>query len=154
MRNLRDAARVSTWLIVALLVLGPSRLGAQPLTQSWGPGGQVGDPSGLTVKYYPNQLMAYELVLSYDIGDSFLLFNGRYLFEQPIPESPLHFFLGPGVTFASEDDGAAMGASGTLGLNFFRERFEVFLHFTPRLNLVPDTEGYLGGGVGLHYYLP
>lgn len=137
--------------LVLLLLPGTSR--AQPITQSWGPGGQVGDPSGLTVKYYPNRLMAYEAVLSYDLGDEFILFNARYLFEQPIPESPLHFFLGPGATFSAEGGSSAVGASGTLGLNFYRERFEVFLHVTPRLNIVPDTQGHFGGGVGLHYYL-
>lgn len=114
----------------------------------------MGDPSGLTVKYYPNELMASEVVLSYDLGEHFVLLNGRYLFEQPIPASPLHFFLGPGVTLANKGGSFAVGTSGTLGLNFYRERFEVFLHFTPRLNVLPDTHGRLGGGVGLHYYLP
>lgn len=154
MRKPTRERHLAASLVALFLLAAPLPTFAQPFPQSWGLGGQVGDPSGLTVKYYPNVLMAYEGVLSYDFGESYVLLNGRYLFEQPIPESPLHFFLGPGLTFASANGGMSVGASGTLGLNFYRERFEVFLHFTPRLNVLPDTNGHLSGGVGLHYYLP
>jgi len=46
----------------------------------------------------------------------------------------------------------ALGLSASVGINYFVERFEVFLQLTPRLNLIPRTNADLGGGVGLRYY--
>jgi hypothetical protein len=45
-----------------------------------------------------------------------------------------------------------IGISGQFGLNFFVEQFEVFLQLTPRLHVLPATDGDVGGGVGLRYY--
>jgi hypothetical protein len=37
-------------------------------------------------------------------------------------------------------------------LNVIIERFEIYAQITPRISVVPDTEGDVGGGVGLRYY--
>jgi hypothetical protein len=123
-----------------------------------GLGGQIGDPSGITLKIYQRPTFAYELVAAWDLDDFFFL-NGHALFERPIPDSPLRYYLGPGVVIGVQDDDTprsrndvVVGISGQAGVNFFVERFEVFLHLTPRLNVIPDTDGEIGGGIGLRYY--
>ncbi len=117
-------------------------------------GGQIGDPSGITLKWYDRPGRAFELLGAWDLDD-FLFLNLHYLFEHPIQNSPLNYFLGPGAYIGVEDrrdSELVIGASASFGLNFFAEPFEVFLQLTPRLNVVPNTRGDLGGGVGLRFY--
>ena len=131
---------------------------AQSPAGDLGLGGQIGDPSGITLKMYPRTGFAYEFLAAWDL-DSFFFLNGHALFERPIPDSPLRYYLGPGVvvgvqenTGPREENDFVLGISGQFGVNFFVERFEVFLHLTPRLNVIPNTRGDFGGGIGLRYY--
>jgi hypothetical protein len=121
-----------------------------------GLGGQIGSPSGITLKWYDAPGRAFDLLGAWDLDDFFFL-NLHMLFERPLPESPLNFYYGPGAFLGVQDgrrrnSDMVLGISGNFGLNFFTERFEVFLQLTPRLNVVPDTRGHFGGGVGLRYY--
>lgn len=129
---------------------------AQEPASDLGIGGQIGDPSGVTLKLYQRPGLALEFLAAWDLG-SFFFLNGHALYERPIPDSPLHYYLGPGLILGVRDatDGTdlVVGISGQVGVNFFVERFEVFLHLTPRLNVIPDTDGNFGGGIGLRYYL-
>lgn len=117
-------------------------------------GGQIGDPSGITLKWYDRPGRAFELLGAWDLDD-FLFLNLHYLFENPIQNSPLNYYLGPGAYIGVQDrrdSDLVVGASASFGLNFFAPPFEVFLQLTPRLNVIPNTRGDLGGGVGLRYY--
>ena len=123
-----------------------------------GLGGQIGEPSGVTLKLYEHPGFAYEFLAAWDLDDFFFL-NAHVLFERPIPDSPLRYYLGPGVLIGFEEnqpdrdeDELVIGISGQFGVNFFVERFEVFLHLTPRLSVIPETDGEIGGGIGLRYY--
>nr|HQU59603.1 hypothetical protein [Saprospiraceae bacterium] len=44
------------------------------------------------------------------------------------------------------------GISGTIGLNYFIDRFEIYLRATLRLQLIDRTDGGAGGGLGVRYY--
>ena len=123
-----------------------------------GLGGQIGDPSGVTLKLYEHPGFAYEFLAAWDLDDFFFL-NAHVLFERSIPDSPLRYYLGPGVLIGfretepgRDEDDVVIGISGQFGVNFFVERFEVFLHLTPRLSVIPETDGDIGGGIGLRYY--
>ncbi len=129
---------------------------AQGPAGSVGVGGQLGEPSGLTVKLYQQPGFAYEILAAWDLGDFFFV-NGHALYERAIPDTPLRYYLGPGVLAGvreghAEDGDFVVGISGEFGVNYFVERYEVFLHLTPRLGVIPDTQGDVGGGVGLRYY--
>lgn len=149
----------SAALVAACLLQLPASaqtIGAsQDPAGSLGIGGQIGDPSGVTVKIYQRPTLAYELLAAWDL-DRFFFLNAHALFERPIPDSPLRYYLGPGAILGIEDGGGnanlAVGISGQAGVNFFVERFEVFLHLTPRLAIIPSTVGDVGGGIGLRYY--
>jgi hypothetical protein len=155
-RRLHRALAITTALLIGV---GISSSGAMAQTNtppgSWGLGGQIGSPSGISLKWYDAPGRAYELLGAWDLDDFFFL-NLHMLFERPLPESPLNFYYGPGAFIGvherRRDDDLVLGISGNFGLNFFTERFEVFLHLTPRLNLVPNTNGRIGGGVGIRYY--
>lgn len=129
---------------------------AQEPASDFGIGGQIGEPSGVTLKIYQRPTLAYELLAAWDL-DQFFYLNAHALYERPIPDSPLRYYFGPGVVLGVTDGRGStdlvVGLSGQAGVNFFVERFEVFLHLTPRLNIIPNTDGDVGGGIGLRYYL-
>lgn len=150
------AVAVFAALSCALLPAVPSAHAQNPAGDV-GVGGQLGEPSGITIKLYERPGFAYELLAAWDLDDFFFM-NGHALYESAIPDAPLRFYLGPGVLVGvregrPDDSDFVIGISGEFGVNYFVERFEVFLHLTPRLGVIPSTEGDVGGGIGLRYYL-
>ena len=120
-----------------------------------GVGGQAGIPTGLTVKYYINQELNVIIVNSWSL-EHFLLLSAYVSYESPIPDSPLGFYLGPGAFVgrddSSKDEDFKKGFGIVLGLNFFVEKFEVFLQGNPDLAIRPEIEIKLGGAVGIRYF--
>jgi hypothetical protein len=143
-------------LAIGLSFAGVSFSSAQGIPGRTGIGGQIGTPSGVTLKLYQNPGFAYEFLAAWDFDNDFFL-NVHGLYERPIPDSPLRYYVGPGGyigirTRPGRDGELTLGLSATLGVNFFVEQFEIFLQVTPRLDLAPATSGQFGGGVGLRYY--
>lgn len=129
---------------------------AQRDVGSWTLGPQVGRPGGLTAKLYRPPPIAYDAMLTVD-GDDFVRGAAHRLWERPLPDSLVYVYYGPGlqgtVRRLDADPTLTGGITGKLGLNFYAERFEVFLHVTPALRLVPEPVPRLGAGVGLRYDL-
>lgn len=128
---------------------------AQDRQGNFGIGLQAGDPSGITFRLYPAPRFSYDFLVAWDLDNIFFL-NVHGFWERPIPDSRLRYFLGPGGLFGVDKlDGGndvVLGISATVGLNFYVERFEVFLQATPKLNVVPNRKGDVDGGVGLRFY--
>jgi hypothetical protein len=162
MKKAFRASRLSGCLVLLGLCAGlAAPAAAQPAGRAFGLGGQIGRPSGVTLKRYrpgPSGLLrradAFTLLAAWDLEEVFFL-NAHLLRERPIPESPLRYFYGPGLVLGFEDTrraGLVLGVSGAFGVNFFRENFEVYLQITPRLNLFPNTHGAFDAGIGMRYY--
>jgi len=146
-------AIVGALLLAALSA--PSASG-QRAPGSWTIGPQVGRPGGLTAKHYRASPIAYDALLTVD-GDDFVRGAAHRVWERPLPDSLVHVFYGPGLSVTGReldlDPTYRVGVGGKLGLNFYAERFEVFLHVTPILRFRPRPTLRLGGGVGLRYSL-
>lgn len=134
---------------------------AQRVPGALGIGGQVGDPSGVTIKIYNPGGVSYDFLAAWDLDDFFFLnMHGQY--ERPLDVenvSGIEYFFGPGAFVGIRDrtepvdDDFVFGISGRLGINIpLENRFEFYVQVTPRINLVPDTNGDLGGGIGVRYY--
>jgi hypothetical protein len=154
----RSAAYLALPLL--LLVLWTSPAAAQRTTGAIGFGGQLGEPTGLTLKVYNESAPSYDFLAAWDLDDFFFL-NGHALFEHRIDASnidpQLEWFVGPGafigVVDNPSDDEIGLGISGTAGLNLvFSQQVELYVQVTPRIGVVPETEGEIGGGLGLRYY--
>ena len=152
-------ARV-TWaaLIIPLFVLvitGTGRTYAQQPAGKTGVGVQFGKPGGVSVKLYRKPGFAYEGLAAWNLSDFFFL-SGHALYERTIPDSPLGYYLGPGAAAGIQKKDSqsdfVIGVSGTFGVHFFVERYEIFLQVNPRFNLFPGTTGHIGGGIGVRYY--
>lgn len=140
---------------LAIFASAPHPSQAQRTAGRIGIGAQAGRPSGLTIKAYRHPQLAYDLALVWNLRD-FVFVEAHRTHERPLPNSPLHVLVGPGL-FAGLDEAprrnrATLGISGALGLNFFRERFEVFLQAVPRVRLYPATRAHMGGSVGIRYF--
>jgi hypothetical protein len=134
----------------------PSRVGL---------GIQVGDPSGISLKVYRRSTTrkgilgtvdAYSFLAAWNL-DSFFYLNAHALKENALEDSPLNYYIGPGLIAGFRDNSTrgndfVAGISVEGGVNFFTERFEVFLGLTPWFRVIPDPALYLGGGVGLRFY--
>ena len=155
-------SRVALLLFPLLLIAGSSTVQAQRTSGAVGLGGQIGEPSGITLKIHNEDAASYDFLVAWDLDDFFFL-NAHALFSNDIPaenlEQELEWFIGPGAFLgildqpAPEDDDGQIGISGRIGLNFVIERqFEIYGQVTPRISLIPDTDGDIGGGVGFRYY--
>ena len=115
---------------------------------------QVGEPGGLTGKVYRSPNTAYTGLLTTD-GDDFAALYLHRLHERPLPDSLLHLYVGPGLLVGSKrltgTPAPQVGLSTQIGLNFYAERFEVFILTTPTLLFLPDFTPTVGGSVGLRY---
>lgn len=141
---------------------------AQRISGSLGVGGQVGAPTGVTLKFYNAGAASYDFLGAWDARDSFFLFNIHAQFHtsrdvENIEEGDLEWFIGPGAFIGVFGDDpnddefgqgeTTIGPSGRVGLSYaFAEHFEVFAQVTPRLSVVPATDFSVGGGVGLRFY--
>lgn len=121
-----------------------------------GIGLQVGQPSGMALKIYREDPVAYDGILTTD-GDDYISFRLHRIWEHPLPDSPMYIYVGPGLFLREERHPTsyrtALGLSAEAGLNFYAERFEVFLHVSPTLRLIPHSDAQWGQSVGLRYYL-
>jgi len=157
----RSLPRGAACLVVVMAMLGlalaaPLPTHAQREPGSVTVGAQVGRTGGLTVKLYRRPDTAYEALLTFD-GDDFIQLGLFRLRERPVPDSTVHAFYGPGVLVGERGPTTgptpefAVGAKA--GINFYAERFEVFVHVTPATRVYPDLAPVIGGGFGLRYDL-
>lgn len=148
--------RFSACLLLAIvcgLLAHPSQ--AQRPAGDTGLGVQIGEPTGLTLRFYNPGGLTYDALAAWDFSDDFFFLNIHGLYEQPLNMEapfPLVFFYGPGAYVGARNEDVVLGVSGSFGLSLFFAPFEAFGQLTPRMDLVPDTDFDLGGGIGVRYY--
>lgn len=143
----------ATILVAAFSI--PQFVQAQRAPGSVGIGFQIGDPSGVSLQFYGPEPY-WDFLAAWDSDDFFIL-NVHALYERSLANRrDLFLFYGPGAFIGfydrGDDDDVALGMSGTVGIGYLIEQFELFARITPRLSLVPDTDGDVGGGIGARYH--
>lgn len=141
---------------VLIAVIASSPIYGQRSARSVTVGLQAGQPGGVTAKLYGTGHTAYDALVTTD-GDDFVTAHLHRVWERPLPDSMVHTFVGPGLVVGGRhldtDPSPELGMSGHVGLNFFANRFEVFLQVTPTLRFLPSVRPSVGGSVGLRYAL-
>lgn len=157
---MRPHVRLLLPVLLVLAICAAPTAQAQRTSGAVGVGGQIGEPTGITLKFYDANSPSYDFIAAWDL-DHFFFLNGHALFEQNLNadniDQDLEWFVGPGAFIGFSDrpreDEVRLGISGTLGLTLtFNQRVELYGQFTPRIRLVPETDGDFGGGIGLRYY--
>lgn len=144
-------------LLVGLLSISDLAVAQTRSATSIGLGGQIGDPSGVTLKFRDPGGISYDFMAAWDTGDFFFL-NVHGLFERHVGRhNNVHLFYGPGAYLgwrerSRRDDDTIVGISATVGIGVILEQFELFGQLIPRLDLSPATDGDFGVGVGVRYY--
>lgn len=123
---------------------------------SFGIGGQVGTPTGLTIKLRG----ASSLDFAAGWNDDRVFLQGHYLLaERRLPASgtDLRTFYGPGLFVRIRDndggdDQTDLGLSFNAGLAVYTGPVEIFGQLTPRLRLTNETDFDLGAALGLRFY--
>ncbi len=158
-------SKMTKWsLVLIFAVLSVVGLQAQRSNGDVGIGAQFGQPTGLSLKVYKPSGVSTDILVAWDLDDFFFV-NVHGLVERHIGDSDVvHYFIGPGVflgvrgengnIFDSDNNNneVAAGLSGTLGLNVMIGIVELYGQVTPRLELIDETSGAVGGGVGLRFY--
>lgn len=122
-----------------------------------GLGLQIGDPSGITLQFYNPGFLSWDFLAAWDIDDFFFL-NVHGLYHRRIGQRhDVHLFYGPGAFVGvhdrgPRDDDVVLGISGTIGIGAMIERFQVYGSVTPRLSVIPGTDGDVGAGIGVRYF--
>lgn len=150
---------IAASLVFGLTVLfSASSAYAQPSGGDIGLGGQVGEPTGVSLKVYQPGSVSYDFLAAFDLEDFFFL-NVHGIFQRQLGDPDnLYLFYGPGGFVGihdrpwNKDDDVALGISGRIGLSLFIEEFEIYGQLTPRIEVAPRTNGEVGGGVGFRYY--
>jgi hypothetical protein len=141
----------SVLAIALLLTVVPEDARAQR-GGNFGIGGQLGDPTGLTLKAGVGR-GAIDFAAGWDLSDDAFFAQGHYLLaERPLSGTELGFFWGPGLFVGSHNDNTAFGLSLNAGINYYTGPIELFGQITPRLRLVDDTDFDLGAALGLRFY--
>jgi hypothetical protein len=140
----------------------------------FGLGVVIGEPTGLSAKYFLNSNQALDFGLAYSFSDFLYIFSD-YLFHFPglfgAPNafvSQLTPYVGIGGIFLSSTstgrrdgryftgDGSTTGLGMRLPLGIEwtpgYPTLGVFVELVPGIGLIPSTFGFFEGGVGIRYY--
>lgn len=158
------------WMLIVtmLMVIGVGSAQARvgnPQYQ-YGFGMMVGEPTGLTAKFWINNKEAYDVAVSFRFSDYFLI-QGGYLYHnsdvfkktKAHPQASLYYGGGLRLIFDSDhefrkhydrDYDSILGIKGTVGLNYILRDLpvELFVEVSPIMNIVPATDLDFGAGIG------
>lgn len=146
---------------VVFLTFASSSLYAQDQDKDLGIGFMVGEPTGLSLKSWTGGNNAFDLGLAWSLGRyDAVNIHGDYLWHnynvfQEVEEGtlPLYYGIGARLIFAEED--AVIGARVPVGINYLFDDAPIglFLEVVPVLNLAPETDFDVDGGLGVRFYL-
>ncbi|MFW5813280.1 MAG: hypothetical protein ACOCXC_03045 [Fibrobacterota bacterium] len=106
----------------------------------------LGEPTGISAKYWFNEQLAVDAALAWSFGEGFLGIYADYLYH-PIRLGNRPFYIGAGVSLRAGQDWFA-GIRFPIGAETFTDWLPVsfFAEFAPRLELIPPGAGFGGGG--------
>lgn len=122
----------------------------------------LGEPTGLSAKYWFNRSNAAEGIAAWAFSQGFLAVSADYLLNFPdlvkIEGETFPLYLGAGAIMRIDmgGGGISVGARFPLGaLYVFRTvPLEISLEVVPGLYIFPDTQFLAMGGIGVRYCFP
>lgn len=122
----------------------------------WGVGLIIGDPTGVTVKYWLNAQNAWEFSLGSQLSLAGVGAHADYLLHIPVisdaPEAPI--YIGGGAFLGGGGDQFTAGLRGVAGMTYiFSEPFDIFMQLSPTLTVSPRIDFYFTFSIGGRIYL-
>jgi hypothetical protein len=148
-----------------LVLLSASVAGA--VDRQFGIGAIVGDPAGISVKFRIDDVQAVDAAFGVTLSErNSFQFHADYLrhHEAPFSGGPggVELYYGGGLRLRGgsedekghQDDNGDIGLRVPLGVDWTAPagRVDVFVEIVPILDLLPDVDFTVGGGIGVRYW--
>lgn len=150
-------------IALSVLLLGASSLFAQRTNKNIGI--ILGDPTGVSGKYWLNDTQAFDLAISWRTGTigevknseskTSLTVHSTYLIHDYSVFSNKHLpaYYGVGGTISLQKD-LAVGIRGAVGIDYLFPNLplDAFIEFAPTFYLIPSSVFHIGFGLGIRYH--
>ena len=138
----------------------------QPLTSGYnsgrfGAGVIIGEPTGLSLKYWLNDTMAVDGAAGWSYADdtdfylhSDVLWHKFDLLRVPEGSLPLYFGVGGLVRFRNDNRDNEVGVRAPVGLSYIFDRIpvDIFVEIAPAIDVAPSVRADITGGIGVRYW--
>lgn len=145
---------VVLWLMMFFRLM----LGQETVTPRAGVGIIIGEPTGVSFKYWQSPTQAFAAAAAWSFRDKAAVhLHLDYLFHHPftqeIQQGNLASYFGLGAR-SKFSDAILLGIRIPVGINYFftGAPLEFFIEFVPIMELIPATELKINGCFGLRYY--
>lgn len=132
--------------------------GAQVGQGTWELGVILGEPTGLSAKYWMSTANALDFGAAWSFeGDGNLHLHCDYLYHNyeifKVDEGSLPLYFGIGGRIRFENDDSRVGLRLVLGLEYLAEAYPmgIFFEMAPIVDFAPETEASINGGLGIRY---
>ena len=138
---------------IVLVMLGST---AKAQVDGFGLGLIFGNPTGISAKYFMNEKNAIDGALAWSLNGDWMQIHADYLWHFyviDVSKGEMPFYVGAGAKFGIGDD-FHLGVRIPLGIAYHFENapLDIFLEIVPGMDLTPDTDFELDGGIGIRYY--
>lgn len=162
-----ERLRVAATLVAVAWAMGASVADARAEGGPFGAGIILGEPTGLSLKFFLDRRHAFDVAIDYSLYDSALYVHADYLLHFSgwvVRGDSSHAFI-PYVGIGGkiginghdrdhDDRSGALGARVPLGIAWIPGGLpiDVFLEIAPGLFLLPETNPDLDASLGLRYF--
>jgi hypothetical protein len=150
--------KLKYFIVLLILFLATSALAME--RNRFGVGVIGGEPTGITAKFMIDDNNAIDGGIGWELsGDNDLHIYGDYLYHFydliKVPHGELPLYFGGGLRFVDRDKkDDKFGLRFPVGVEYLFENVSLgaFFELAPVLNLSPDTDLDLEGGIGIRYF--
>jgi hypothetical protein len=148
--------RKTKYIVILFSILFLSAANAQ--SKGIGLGLIVGEPTGISFKYWTGSTTAFDAALAWSfIDEGAFHIHGDYIFHNmrliSVPEGTLPFYYGIGARLKTSHD-SRLGVRVPLGLAYLFNSapVDIFLEIVPILDLTPKTDFSINAAIGARYF--
>jgi hypothetical protein len=132
-------------------------LSASYAQKDFGIGIILGDPTGVSAKFYTGSNNAFDFAAAWSFeGKGHLLFQTDYVWHSSLSNTSsgifaLYYGIGGRIIFS---DDPTVGFRIPIGIDyiFSSAPIDIFLEIVPILDLIPSTDFDLNGGIGIRFW--
>jgi hypothetical protein len=149
---------MSILLLTTVTLITSSSLKAQTNAGDFGLGLILGEPTGLSAKYYNGGNTAFDFGLAWSFGNnSHFHIHADYLVHRfnliQVEQGRMPIYFGIGGRIRTSKD-AHVGIRFPIGVSYYFEKdpIELFFEVVPVFDLTPRSDISGNGGLGFRYY--
>lgn len=145
-------------MVLCFFAQVPRALADGPEDKNFGLGIYLGEPTGVTGKFYFAEKMSFQGIASWSFYDEAFTLIGDVLFDihdlSDNNDYKLPIYVGVGGKFAARDNNSGFGIHAPIGIAWqsMKAPIEIAFEIAPGLDLAPDTDFDIHGGIAFRFY--